>query len=34
LVPAIEIAVQHVNEAGGVNGRPLALVVEDSKGNP
>jgi branched-chain amino acid transport system substrate-binding protein len=34
IVPAIEIAVQHVNEAGGVNGRPLALVVEDSKGNP
>lgn len=34
IVPAIEIAVQHANEAGGVNGRPLALVVEDSKGNP
>jgi branched-chain amino acid transport system substrate-binding protein len=34
IVPAIEIATQHVNEAGGVNGRPLALVVEDSKGNP
>jgi branched-chain amino acid transport system substrate-binding protein len=34
LVPAIEIAVQQKNEAGGVNGRPLALVVEDSKGNP
>ena len=34
LVPAIEIAVQHVNESGGVNGRPLALVIEDSKGNP
>ena len=34
IVPAIEIAVQHVNAAGGVNGRPLALVVEDSKGNP
>ena len=34
IVPSIEIAVQHANEAGGVNGRPLALVVEDSKGNP
>ncbi len=34
LVPAIELGVQHVNEAGGVNGRPLSLVVEDSKGNP
>ena len=34
LVPAIEIGVQHVNEAGGIAGRPLALVVEDSKGSP
>ncbi len=34
LVPAMEIAVQHVNESGGVKGRPLALVIEDTKGNP
>jgi branched-chain amino acid transport system substrate-binding protein len=34
LVPAIEIAVANVNAANGVNGHPLALVVEDSKGNP
>ena len=34
LVPAMEIAVQHVNQSGGVKGRPLALVVEDTKGNP
>src|SRR4051794_3652108 len=34
LVPAIEIGVQHLNEGGGVNGHPLALVVEDSKGSP
>jgi branched-chain amino acid transport system substrate-binding protein len=34
LVPAIEIGAQHVNEAGGVSGRPLALVVEDTKGTP
>ena len=34
LYPASEIAVQHVNESGGVNGRPLALVVEDTKGSP
>jgi branched-chain amino acid transport system substrate-binding protein len=34
LVPAIEIGVQHINQADGVNGHPLALVVEDSKGNP
>ena len=34
LIPAIELGVQHVNEAGGVNGRPLSLIVEDSKGNP
>ena len=34
LVPAIEIAVDQVNQAGGVNGHPLKLVVEDTKGNP
>src|SRR5688572_20641133 len=34
LVPAIEIAVDHVNQGGGVNGRPLRIVVEDTKGNP
>jgi len=34
LVPAMEIAVQHVNQAGGVSGRPLSLVIEDTKGNP
>ena len=34
LLPAAEIAVQQINAAGGVGGRPLALVVEDSKGNP
>jgi len=34
LIPAMEIAVADVNAAGGVNGRPLALVIEDSKGNP
>src|SRR5260370_11650248 len=34
IVPAIEIAAQHVNEAARVNGRPLALVVEDSKRHP
>jgi branched-chain amino acid transport system substrate-binding protein len=34
LVPAMELGAQDVNAAGGVNGRPLKLVVEDSKGNP
>lgn len=34
LLPAMEIAVKDANDAGGVNGRPLSLVVEDSKGNP
>lgn len=34
LVPAIEIAADHVNQAGGVNGHPFKLVVEDTKGNP
>ena len=30
IVPAIEIAVQHANAAGGVNGRPLSLVDRKS----
>ena len=34
MVPALEIAVQDANAAGGINGRPLKLVLEDSKGNP
>ena len=34
LVPAMEFGVADANAAGGVNGRPLKLVVEDSKGNP
>ena len=34
LVPAVEMGVQDVNDAGGVSGRPLSLVVEDSKGDP
>ncbi|MDP2620001.1 MAG: ABC transporter substrate-binding protein [Hyphomicrobiales bacterium] len=34
LVPAIQIAADHINAAGGVNGHPLKLVVEDTKGNP
>lgn len=34
MIPALEIAVQHVNESGGIGGRPLALVIEDTKGNP
>jgi branched-chain amino acid transport system substrate-binding protein len=33
-LPAMEIAVQHVNEAGGIKGRPLELIIEDTKGNP
>jgi len=34
LLPNAEIAVQQINTAGGVNGRPLELVIEDTKGNP
>ena len=34
LVPALEIGAQHVNDAGGVNGRPLQLIIEDTKGTP
>lgn len=33
-LPGLEIAVMHVNRAGGVNGHPLQLVVEDSQGTP
>ncbi|MDQ3904564.1 MAG: ABC transporter substrate-binding protein [Actinomycetota bacterium] len=34
IVPVMEISVKDLNDAGGVNGRPLDLVVEDSKGDP
>lgn len=33
-VPAAEVAVSHVNRAGGIHGHPLQLVVEDSLGTP
>src|SRR5690606_2774678 len=29
-----ELAIEHVNEAGGVGGRQLRLVVEDTAGEP
>jgi branched-chain amino acid transport system substrate-binding protein len=31
---AYQLAVQHVNEAGGINGRQVQLLIEDSKANP
>lgn len=31
---AMQIAVEEVNAAGGVMGRPLALIVEDNEGRP
>ncbi|MBI4589052.1 MAG: ABC transporter substrate-binding protein [Candidatus Rokubacteria bacterium] len=31
---AIELRVEQVNKAGGINGRPIHLVVEDEKGQP
>src|SRR4051794_13849500 len=31
---AIEIGVEDINQAGGVNGSPLSLVVEDDKIDP
>jgi branched-chain amino acid transport system substrate-binding protein len=34
LLPAIEISVAQRNEAGGINGRPIQIVVEDTKGTP
>jgi len=33
-LPAAEVAVTHVNRAGGINGHPLELVVEDTQGQP
>jgi len=34
ILPGIEIAVDDINKAGGVNGHPLQLVSEDTKGTP
>jgi branched-chain amino acid transport system substrate-binding protein len=31
---AMDIAVERINNAGGIKGRPLQIVVEDSKGDP
>jgi branched-chain amino acid transport system substrate-binding protein len=33
-LPAAQVAVAHINRAGGVNGHPLELVVEDTQGQP
>src|SRR5262245_55184196 len=30
----IELAVDEVNAAGGIKGKPIKLIVEDDKGNP
>ena len=29
-----EVAAERINAAGGVNGRPIELIVEDSEGKP
>jgi branched-chain amino acid transport system substrate-binding protein len=31
---SVDLALEWINAAGGVNGRPLAVVVGDSKGDP
>ena len=31
---AVEIAVEEINAAGGINGRPVELVIQDSKSDP
>lgn len=31
---AAEIAVEEVNEAGGINGRPIELAIEDTANDP
>jgi branched-chain amino acid transport system substrate-binding protein len=33
-LPAAQIAVDQINKAGGINGHPLQLAVEDSQGAP
>src|ERR1700687_4617092 len=33
-ITAYQLAVQHVNEDGGIKGRPVTLLLEDSKANP
>lgn len=33
-VPAVEVAVNHINRSGGINGHLLQLVVEDTQGTP
>jgi branched-chain amino acid transport system substrate-binding protein len=33
-VPAAEVAVLQINRAGGINGHPLQLLVEDTQGTP
>ena len=33
-LPGASVAVRHINRAGGINGHPLQLVVEDSQGTP
>jgi branched-chain amino acid transport system substrate-binding protein len=33
-VSAAQVAVDHINRAGGVDGHPLQLVVEDTQGTP
>ena len=33
-LPAAEVAVTHINRAGGISGHPLELVVEDTQGQP
>src|SRR4030042_4757081 len=32
--PAVEIALKEINDAGGINGRPLKLFVLDNGGDP
>ncbi len=31
---SVDLAVEWINAAGGVNGRPLAVITGDSKGDP
>jgi branched-chain amino acid transport system substrate-binding protein len=33
-LPGAEVAVNHINRSGGINGHPLQFIVEDTQGTP
>src|SRR6185437_13450857 len=33
-LPGAEVAIQHINRKGGINGHPLQLIIEDTQATP